>query len=187
VEFDRLLADWGGSAFAAVSIVCLFWKHIGYWYASLGANALWFYLFVESSTFMVAGLQVSYALFALYGIARWQRERNGGELPSVYDHVGTAIALGIFALTIAASSFADWPSYVEFAAVALSIFANWLTAMKVIWCWPVWMATNVLFAVLFAQNELWGLFTMQFVFFALSVLGWRTWLRQAPVPVPRHA
>ena len=187
MEVDTLLADWGGSALAAVSIVCLFRKSMGYWYASLGANALWFYLFLESSALMVAGLQVSYALFAVYGIVRWRRERTTGELPRAYDHAGTALALGIFALSVAASSFGDWPSYVEFAAVALSIFANWLTAMQVIWCWPVWMSTNVLFAALFFEHELWGLFTMQFLFFALSVIGWREWQREAAVPAPAHA
>lgn len=187
MEVDRFLADWGGSLFAGISIVCLFRKNMGYWYASLASNALWFYLFVSVSTLMVAGLQVSYAIFALYGIARWRHERRTNDVPSAFDHIGTALALGILALTVAASSFAGWPSYVEFAAVALSILANWLTAQKVHWCWPVWMTTNVLFAVLFFHQELWGLFTMQFVFFALSVVGWRAWLREAPLAVPASA
>jgi hypothetical protein len=76
----------------------------------------------------------------------------------VFDQLGSAIALGIFALAVAATTFRSWPAHVEFTAVALSILANWLTAMKIIWCWPVWMATNVLFAALFYDAELWGLF-----------------------------
>jgi hypothetical protein len=62
MDVDRFLADWGGSLLAGIAIVCLFRKSLWYWYASLGSSALWFYLFVTSSTLMVAGLQVSYAL-----------------------------------------------------------------------------------------------------------------------------
>jgi nicotinamide mononucleotide transporter len=184
------LADWGGSILAAISIVCLFRKSLWYWYTGIAANVLWFYLFVTTSTLMVAGLQVSYAVFALYGIGRWRRERHGDRLSGGWDHGGTALALGIFALTVVATSFAGWPSWVEFAAVALSILANWLTAMKLVWCWPVWIATNALFAVLFFHAELWGLFTMQFVFAALSVVGLREWLRDGrrrPALEPAHA
>src|SRR3954447_21477435 len=112
MELDRLLADWGGSLLAGISIVCLFRKSLWYWYASLGSSALWFYLFVATSTLMVAGLQVAYAVFALYGIARWRRE----DASRAFDHLGTAIALGIFALTAAATSFDGRLAYVEFAA-----------------------------------------------------------------------
>lgn len=174
MDVDRVLADWGGSFLAGISIVCLFRKSLWYWYASLGSSALWFYLFVATSTLMVAGLQVAYALFAVYGIVRWRRPSGS----RAFDHVGTAIALGIFALAVAVTTFDGWAAYVEFAAVALSILANWLTAMKIVWCWPVWMSTNVLFAVLFYDAGLWGLFATQFLFFALSLVGWTAWLRE---------
>ena len=188
MEVDRFLADWGGSLFAAASIVFLFKKSPWYWYASLGSNALWFYLFVETSAAMVAGLQVSYAIFAVYGLLRWRRVPDGSAATPLFDHVGTAIATAILALTVVVTTFDAWPSYLEFAAVALSILANWLTARKVIWCWPVWMATNVLFAVLFFHEALWGLFTMQFVFFALSIVGLAMWVRDArTAPRPVHA
>jgi len=54
MDVDRFVADWGGSLLAGVSIVCLFRKSLWYWYASLGSSALWFYLFVATSTLMVA-------------------------------------------------------------------------------------------------------------------------------------
>src|SRR4051795_756753 len=101
MELDRLLADWGGSLLAGISIVCLFRKSLWYWYASLGSSALWFYLFVSTSALMVAGLQVAYALFAVYGIARWRRDGA----PRTFDHVGTAIALAILGLAVAATTF----------------------------------------------------------------------------------
>jgi nicotinamide mononucleotide transporter len=171
------LADWGGSVAAALSIVLLFRKSPGYWYLSIVATSLWFYVFVETESAMVAGLQVSYTLFALYGIARWHVEARGNPVPAWLDHVGAAIALGILAVTVAIADFVDWTTSVELVAVALAILANWLTALKVIWCWPVWIATNVLFGVLFWHFELWGLFTMQWVYALLSVGGFVAWHR----------
>ena len=55
---------------------------------------------------------------------------------------------------VAVTDFAGWQSWVELTAVALAIAANWLTAQKVIWCWPVWISTNVLFGVLFWDAQL---------------------------------
>ena len=179
------LADWGGSIAAAISIVFLFKKSLWYWYFSIGATLLWFYVFVETDTMMVAGLQLFYTIFAVYGIARWYRQKKGVTVPRWLDHAGAGVAVAIFAAAAAITDFADWPSYVEFAAVALSIAANWLTAMKIIWCWPVWIATNVLFALMFFHFELWGLFSMQFVYAALSVAGWYAWWRDARVGAPR--
>jgi nicotinamide riboside transporter PnuC len=106
------------------------------------------------------------------------RDGRGDPATPVFDQLGSAIALVIFALAVAVTSFDGWAAYVEFTAVALSILANWLTAMKIVWCWPVWMTTNVLFAALFYDAELWGLFTTQFAFFALSIVGWLAWVRE---------
>jgi nicotinamide mononucleotide transporter len=178
------LADWGGSAAAAVSIVLLFRKSLWYWYVSIVATVLWFYLFLRTQSPMVAGLQLSYTLLAGYGIARWRLQARGTAVPGWLEHAGAGIAALIFVATVGLADFAEWPSYVEFAAVALSIFATWLTAMKVIWCWPVWIATNVLFAVLFWHHALLGVFAMQFLYAGLSLVGWRAWLRDAAPAAP---
>ena len=184
-ELDWLtLFDWGGSVAAAISIVFLFRKSLGYWYFSIVATVLWFFVFVETESAMVAGLQLFYTVFALYGIARWRVQRRGLVVPSWLEHAGAGLALTIFVATIAVTEFSTWPSFVEFAAVALSILANWLTALKVVWCWPVWITTNALFAVLFLHLELWGLFTMQFVYAGLSVVGLWFWLRPAAATAP---
>jgi nicotinamide mononucleotide transporter len=175
------LADWGGSLAAAVSIVLLFRKSLWYWYVSIVATLLWFYLFWRTDSAMVAGLQLSYTLLAGYGIARWRLQARGTPVPDWLEHAGSAVAVLIFAATVAATSFSAWPDYVEFAAVALSILATWLTALKRVWCWPVWIATNALFAVLFWHYALWGVFAMQFVYAGLSVVGFRAWLRDRPV------
>jgi len=174
-----VVADWGGSIAGAISIVFLLRKSLGYWYWSIVATLLWLYLFIETESLMVAGLQLFYTAFAVYGIARWHLERRSLAVPRRLDHAGALVAVSILVATIALSDFASWASWIELTAVALSILANWLTALKVVWCWPIWIATNVLFGILFWHLGLWGLFGMQFLYGALSVVGWWTWRREA--------
>jgi nicotinamide mononucleotide transporter len=180
-------ADWTGSTVAALSIVALFRKSLWYWYLSIVATTLWFYVFVETDSAMAAGLQLSYIFFALYGIARWHLDRRGRRGPPWLDQLGTLVALAILGGTAALTDFGDRLAYIELGAVALAILANWLTAMKIVWCWPIWISTNVLFGVLFWHLELWGLFGMQWLYAALSVIGFRAWRREAPTPAPARA
>jgi len=180
-----VVADWGGSIAGAISIVFLLRKSLGYWYWSIVATLLWLYLFIETESLMVAGLQLFYTAFAVYGIARWHLERRSLAVPRRLDHAGALVAVSILVATIALSDFASWASWIELTAVALSILANWLTALKVVWCWPIWIATNVLFGILFWHLGLWGLFGMQFLYGALSVVGWWTWRREASPEAPR--
>ena len=177
-------ADWGGSLTAAVSIACLLRKSLWYWYFSIVATVLWFYVFLETRSLMVAGLQLFYTVFAVYGITRWYLQNRGRFVPPWLDHAGALLAVGILAATAAVADFRNWSSWVEFAAVALSIVANWLTALKVIWCWPIWITTNALFGLLFWHLALWGVFGMQFVYAALSVAGWWSWRRAESARIP---
>jgi len=172
------VADWAGSIAAAISIVFLFKKSLWYWYFSIIATALWFYVFVRSDSLNVAGLQVFYTLFAVYGITRWFMQKRQRLVPAWLDHAGAILALTILGVTLSLTEFSGWTTWLELSAVALSIFANWLTALKIVWCWPIWILTNVLFALLFFHLELWGVFSMQFVYAVLSLVGWRMWLAE---------
>lgn len=167
---------------AGASIVALFRKSLWYWYLSIVATLLWLYVFIRTDSAMVAGLQVFYVLFAFYGITRWALERRARPVPGWLDHGGLVLALGILAGAVALTEFADWTAYVELAAVCAAILANWLTALKVIWCWPIWIASNVLFAILFWHLDLSGLFLMQFVYAVLSVVGYYSWRRERVAP-----
>lgn len=52
----------------------------------------------------------------------------------------------------------------------------WLVTKENIWNWPIGLANNVFFAVLFWRARLFADFGLQGVYFALGIWGWRQWL-----------
>src|SRR5579871_4699540 len=64
----------------------------------------------------------------------------------------------------------------------------WLLARQNIWNWPVGLANNVAYLILFATSGLYGDAGLQIVYIALSLYGWWNWARRgsaAQLPVTR--
>lgn len=53
----------------------------------------------------------------------------------------------------------------------------WFTVRQNIWCWPIGIANNVFFIILFWGARLYADMGLQVVYIVLSVLGWYWWLK----------
>jgi nicotinamide mononucleotide transporter len=54
----------------------------------------------------------------------------------------------------------------------------WLLARQNIWNWPVGIANNLAYLILFASSGLYGDSGLQFVYIMLGIYGWRLWLHR---------
>jgi hypothetical protein len=93
-----MLTQWGGAVAAALGIFALIFKSQGYWVWSIINAILWFILFKQQDLIMLAGLQISYIIFSVYGFFMWatrMKDRIGYNWRLVADSIGTLIATGI--------------------------------------------------------------------------------------------
>lgn len=180
----NFLTEWVGGVAAAISIAALVFKTQGYWLWSIVNAILWFFLFRHFHNEMLAGLQVSYILFSIYGLWQWARVkfRIGYDRNVWTDNLGTIVSLAIFIYSVVAYlhmpgyAFTGW-WYVEFAGVFISIAANWMDAFKYKTNWIGWSMTNLLFGPLFFHEMLWGPFVLTFFYQALCFVGIVNWYR----------
>ncbi|KVN84932.1 nicotinamide riboside transporter PnuC [Burkholderia ubonensis] len=69
-------------------------------------------------------------------------------------------------------------STLEIAGVIVSALAIWLTAKRRMLCWPVGLASVVLYGWIFFDAKLYSDMLLQGAFAVLQVYGWRRWLAQ---------
>ena len=73
-------------------------------------------------------------------------------------------------------------SPLEIAGFLLSVAAVWLTARQHILCWPIGIASVVVYAVVFLEVKLYSDAGLQVIFAVLQVYGWIVWVRTGPRP-----
>jgi nicotinamide mononucleotide transporter len=58
----------------------------------------------------------------------------------------------------------------------------WLLARQNIWNWPIGIANNLAYLLLFAKSGLYGDAGLQVVYITLGIYGWRIWFRRGAEP-----
>ena len=66
-------------------------------------------------------------------------------------------------------------SPLEIAGFVISVVAVWLTARQNIWCWPIGIASVVIYAIVFAEAKLYSDAGLQVVYVFLQAYGWYLW------------
>ena len=56
----------------------------------------------------------------------------------------------------------------------------WLVVREHLWNWPIGLANNIVFFILFWKSELFADMCLQVIYFALGLYGWIHWLRGGP-------
>jgi nicotinamide mononucleotide transporter len=60
-------------------------------------------------------------------------------------------------------------------ATTLSIIGIVLNSYLIIWCWPVWIASNVLWIIWSVKKKEWSQLILWNVFFLTNIYGWYQW------------
>ena len=73
----------------------------------------------------------------------------------------------------------NWVEIFGFVTGAVNV---WLLARQNIWNWPIGIANNLAYLLLFATSGLYGDAGLQLVYITLAIYGWRIWLRRGTGP-----
>ncbi len=88
------------------------------------------------------------------------------------------ILMAAASLLVLAASYLSWwtISVTEAWGFATGGVCVWLVVREHLWNWPIGLANNVVFFVLFFQGRLYADTGLQIVYFALGAYGWLNWL-----------
>lgn len=73
-------------------------------------------------------------------------------------------------------------SPLEVLGFVLSVIAVWLTARQHIWCWPIGIASVVVYAIVFVDVKLYSDAALQIIYIFLQAYGWFVWVTTGPSP-----
>lgn len=156
------------------------------WPLAIASSLLYALLFASSRLYGEAGLQFFFVAMAMWGWWQWLRG-TGGDGARLQVHRLSPRTRW----TVAAATLAAWPllglllkhatdsdvPFMDALPTVASITGTFLLGRKAIENWPVWLAVNLYSIVLFTHKALWLTVILYAVFAALSVVGWRGWLR----------
>jgi nicotinamide mononucleotide transporter len=156
------------------------------WPLACLSSLLYFALFWNSRLYGDAGLQIFFALIALWGWWQWLRGTRAdgtalqvSALPSrTVPWLLVALALawpatGLFLKTYTDTDVPWWDAF----PTAASVIGQWLLGRKYIENWFAWIVVNVVSVGLFAYKGLWLTVLLYLLFIAMSFAGWRAWQR----------
>jgi nicotinamide mononucleotide transporter len=176
-----------GFALALVMVFCSIREIHWSWPLAMVSSALYFFVFRDSLLYAEAGLQIVFAVLALWGWRQWLR-RSDDQTPDVQIHRMTArgwwwstlafatlwpvLALGLLHYTDS-----DVPWW-DALPTALSLIGQALLGRKFIENWLVWFVVNTISMGLFAYKGLWLTCLLYLIFTVMSVAGWRAWQKR---------
>jgi nicotinamide mononucleotide transporter len=64
---------------------------------------------------------------------------------------------------------------ISWFASAISLMGIILNASKIIWCWPIWILSNIFWIYWAYKKREWALFSLWIVFSIFNMYGWYMW------------
>ncbi len=173
---------------ALANIACnVFEIHWG-WPLTIVASALYVWLFYVSKLYGEAGVNVFFAVAAIWGWWQWLRGHRVGSNSALtiarLDGKGIASTLGAWAILWVACAMllraitdSDVPLADGFVTAG-SIVGTVLLGRKFIENWPLWLVVNAASIALFVYKGLHLTVVLYGIFFMLAIWGWIGWTKR---------
>jgi len=177
----ELLAALFGITSVALSVKQSVWS----WPVGVANVTLYVVVFYGAELYANMGLQVIYIVLSFYGWYQWLYGGRGRTtLPVSRTSTRLALALLAIGVTFSASlgvllgrlTDASLP-VLDSAATATSLVAQYMMTRKLLECWLVWIAVDVVYVGMFLYKSLYLTAGLYAVFLLLAFSGYREWKR----------
>jgi len=153
------------------------------WPFGLANAALYLVVFAHSRLYGSAGLQGVYVALSVYGWYAWLHGGAGDSRLAVSRTparwaaglaAAAAVASAGFGLFLRLRTNAALP-FVDGAATACSLAAQWMVTRKFLENWLVWIAVDVVYVLMYLSQRLYPTVALYAVYLVMAVLGYREW------------
>ena len=168
-------------------------QHLWCWPIGIVSVVVYAIVFIDVKLYSDAALQIIYIFLQAYGWTIWTRT---GPSPSTQRPVGrlsaatAALLLAGGALGTAAVGYpmatrtdAALP-YWDAGTTVFSLIAQWLMARKVLECWLLWVAVDVVYVGIYLAKDLRLTALLYGIFIVLACYGWQQWRTDLHIPRP---
>jgi len=168
-------------ALAVAYLVLAIRQNVWCWPAAFVSSVLSIFLFFDARLFMESGLQVFYAVMAVYGWYFWTG--RGAEKRALVHVWSWRRHVGVVAAILAASGLLAWalartsqvmPFVDSFTTVA-AVVTTYMVARKVLENWVYWFVIDSVSIYLYVSRDLWLYAALFVVYLVLVVVGFRQW------------
>ena len=173
---------------ALANIACnVFEIHWG-WPLTIVASVLYAWLFYASKLYGEAGVNLFFAVTAVWGWWQWLRGHRGGSAAPLgiarldrrgvlWCLTGYAVLWLVCAQLLHSITDSDVP-WADGFVTAGSVVGTVLLARKFIENWPLWLLVNAASIALFAYKGLQLTVLLYVIFFLLAIWGWLGWKKR---------
>lgn len=160
-------------------------QNIWCWAAAFVSTVIYTFVFAGVGLYMDSGLQVFYALMAIYGWSQWHSHGNGGDALQISTRSlrwhGTVIVSVLLLSAISGYWLDNYTAaaypYLDSLTTWASVITTWMVARKVLENWLYWIVIDGVSLVLYVDRELFLTVVLFVLYIVIAVVGWRSWSR----------
>lgn len=160
-------------------------QNIWCWAAAFVSTVIYTFIFAGAGLYMDSGLQVFYALMAIYGWSQWRAHANPGSDLQISTrpwrwHASVIVAVLLMSAAsgywLASRTEAAFP-YLDSFTTWASVITTWMVARKVLENWVYWIVIDTVSLALYINRGLLLTVVLFALYIVIAFAGWRSWTR----------
>lgn len=168
-------------------------QHLWCWPIGIVSVVVYAIVFVDVKLYSDAALQVIYIFLQAYGWYIWVRTGPTPSSQRPVDRISAPAATLLLAAGAAGTAVVGYLMstrtdaalpYWDAGTTVFSLVAQWLMARKVLECWLLWIAVDIVYVGIYLAKELRLTALLYGIFIALACYGWQQWHSDLHNPRP---